>query len=188
MSYPAGSLNLELIQDALYDWVATVTEGVFQDDEEHILWRNQSQPLLARPCITLKIIDGPRPVGRNANEFSAASGNIMKLGVGIQQEMTLSVQVFGNVNIHRPMAHQLAIDLNSSLIRQSILDQLKIGGVSVQEVGKPRNLTALEETEYEERAGFELSLGLTQNMTDTASTIGTVNADIVGNSKTIVLP
>ena len=48
-------------------------------------------------------------------------------------------------------------------------------GVSVQEVGKPMNLTALEETDYEERAGFELGLGLVQNLTDDPGTIEKIN-------------
>jgi hypothetical protein len=188
MSYPAGTLDLVKVQDAIYDWIETVTQGVFQDDEEHISWRDQSQPLLARPMISLKIIDGPRPVGRNASQFSSMQGSNHVSGYGIQHEAVLSVQVFGNMRIHKPMAMQLALDLNSSLVRQNILDQLKLAGVAIQEVGKPRNLTALEETEYEERSGFEVTLGLAQNVSEVTSTIGTVNADVMGNPKQIVLP
>ena len=188
MSYPAGSLDLEPIEDALYAWIVTVTEGVFQDDDEHVQWRNQSQPLLARPVITLKWIDGPRPIARNANRFQSVSGGIMTSGTGVRQEATLSIQIFGNTEVQRPMAHQLAIDLNSSLMRQNILDQLKQAGIAVQVVGQPRNLTALEETQYEERYGFELTLGLSQNLTEETTTIGTVNAEILGHPKTIVLP
>jgi hypothetical protein len=198
MSYPAGTLNLVLIQDALYDWVRDITQGVFPEGEEHIQWMNQSRPLQARPCVTLKIIDGPRPIARSGNLFfnpiagQPLSKQTNPFTVGIQQEATLSVQVFGNTDVHRPLAMQLACDLNSSLIRQSVLDKLKSAGISVQEVGKPRNLTALEESEYEERAGFELLLGLAQNMKDQPGIIETVNASIETESgtqtKTIVLP
>lgn len=196
MSYPAGTLNLVLIQDAIYDWIEGITQGVFPEGEEgeHIQWMDQSAPLQARPLVTLKIIDGPRPIGRSANLFfnPDESTKLNPFSVGMQMEMTLSVQVFGNTNIHRPMAMQLSMDLNSSLMRQSVLDKLKAAGISVQEVGRPRNLTALEETAYEERSGFELTLGLAQNLIDQPGVIETVNLEIEtpsGNrTKSIVLP
>lgn len=108
-------------------------------------------------------------------------------------EMTVSIQVFGTTKLNKkPMALQLALDLNSSLLRQSILDNLKASGVSVQVVGQPRNLTALEESEYEERAGFDLTLGLAQNMNDEPGTIETVNlevnTDVQDRTKDITLP
>jgi len=173
MSYPAGTLNLVLIQDAIYDWIEGITQGVFPEGEEgeHIQWMDQSAPLQARPLVTLKIIDGPRPIGRSANLFfnPDESTKLNPFSVGMQMEMTLSVQVFGNTNIHRPMAMQLSMDLNSSLMRQSV-----------------------EETAYEERSGFELTLGLAQNLSDQPGVIETVNLEIEtpsGNrTKSIVLP
>jgi len=192
--YPAGTLNLERIQDALYDWVRDISLGVI-DGEDQILWRNQSQPLPARPCVTLKIIDGPRPIARQGNLFFNPDTHTKRnaFSVGMQMEMTVSIQVFGTTKLNKkPMALQLALDLNSSLLRQSILDNLKASGVSVQVVGQPRNLTALEESEYEERAGFDLTLGLAQNMNDEPGTIETVNlevnTDVQDRTKDITLP
>jgi hypothetical protein len=189
-NYPAGTLNLVTVENALYDWVRDITKGLFPDGEEHIVWRNESEPLQARPCVTLKMIDGPRPVGRQGNLFFNAK--TAPFSIGMQMEATLSVQVFGSSINKVPSARQITLDLNSSLLRQSVLDKLKFAGISIQEVGKPRNLTALEETEYEERGGFELTLGLAQNMTDEPGTIETVNLEIEtpdgDRSKSITLP
>lgn len=80
--------------------------------------------------------------------------------------MTVSIQVFGSTKVLRPMAYQLALDLNSSLSLQTVLDHLRTGGVSVYQQGDPQNLTALEETEYEERAGFDVLFGVAQNIVD----------------------
>lgn len=186
--YPAGTLDLVQIQDAIYDWINSVTQGVIEEPIQ-IAWRNQSEPMPPRPCVTLKFTYGPAPIARDASVRRTAKGELI---VGMQQEATLSIQVFGNSQVHRPMAYQLAVDLNSSLMRQSIKDDLKRGGVSIQELGKPQNMTALEESEYEERAGFELSLGMVQNILDDPGTIKTVNlsqtADGTKKIKTIILP
>lgn len=171
--YPAGSLDLAKIQAAIYNWIYNVSQGVLSDGGE-IIWRNQSEPLPPRPCVTLKLIDGPKPIARNASTFLNPDGS---QNVAVQQEATLSIQIFGNTRVHRPMAYQLAVDLNSSLMRQTILDGLKQAGIGIQQVGAPRNLTALEETEYEERAGFEIVMGLVQNIFDEPSTIETINLE-----------
>ncbi len=194
MNLPAGTFNLEKTKDALYQWVKEVTTGIITENQ--IIWRNQGEPLPARPCVTLKIIDGPSPIARNGNLFRGGKND--PFTVGIQMDMVLSVQVFGNTKKGQSTALQLSIDLNSSLIRQSILDKLRKFDIGVQEVGKVRNLSAIEENDYEERAGFEITLGLVQNITDQPGIIKTVNAEIkalnpdgtvnVDEIKNLVLP
>lgn len=179
MSYPSGTLDLEKIKDALYDWIRTETNGV--TPEVQILWRNQSEPLPPRPCVTLRIMDGPRPVGRDPSVVAQANGTF---NAGMQHEMIVSVQVYGNTKIiKRPMAYQLAVDLNSSLLKQSVRIPLSGAGIGIQDLGAPANLTELEESEYEERAGFSMQLGVAQNVTDDPGTIETVNVQqIVGTT------
>lgn len=190
MSYPAGTLDLDKIKDAIYDWVKEATQGVLEEDNQ-IIWRNQSEPLPARPCVTLKFISGPSPTDRDPSLFIGAVGQ--PIVAGMQQEAVLSVQVFGNPQMPRPSAYQLAIDLNSSLMLPAVRLALKAGGVSIQGLGKPQNLTALEETKYEERAGFEVEMGMVQNISDkVTTTIGTVNldktVDDVETDQTVILP
>jgi hypothetical protein len=183
---PAGALDLEKIQNALYDWVWSVAEGVMgKDPELRITWRNQGEPIPPRPFVSLKFIDGPRPIGRSPNFYSLKTVNDKTVNYGMQHEATLSVQVFGNTRTSKPLANQLAVDLNSSLMRQTILDALKVGGVAIQGLGSVKNLSALEESDYEERAGFELALGLVQNVQDTPVTIGTVNVGGTASGKPV---
>lgn len=164
MNTPIGSLSIANLQKTLYSWVRKQTEGIIESS--HIVWRNQSEPLPPRPCVTMKFIDGPRRFGYqdNAQFIGGSTGSQFKIGG--QRSMTLSVQIFGNSKIHRPMALQLAIDLNSSLSLLTVLDQLSSGGIAVLEQGDVLNITALEETEYEERAQFEVTLSVAQNIVD----------------------
>lgn len=120
----------------------------------------------------MKFTYGPAPIARDGNIVPASNT------VGVQQEATLSVQVFGNTQTHKSsIAMQIAIDLNSSLLRREVRSALSRGGISIYGVGKPTNMTALEESRYEERAGFELSLGMVQNVTDNPGVIKIVNLE-----------
>jgi hypothetical protein len=171
--YPSGTLNLATVEDAIYDWIYGVVQGVVEDASQ-VIWRNQSRPLPARPCVTMKWISGPSPIGRSANVINNPGQALT--GFGIQMVATLSVQTYGNTKVLRKqIAHQMAVDINSSLMRPSVLQALKDGGVAIQGVGHPQNLTALEETEYEERFGFEIEMGLVQNVLDNTGSIETIN-------------
>lgn len=178
MSYPLGKLDLVKVQDALYDWIKNEMTGVIPD--EQIIWRNQSEPLPPRPCVTLRIMDGPRPVGRDGSVTAQLDGTF---NVGVQEEMTVSIQIYGNSQVHRPLAYQAAVDLNSSLLKTQVRGPLSVAGIGIQEVGQPVNLTELEESEFEERAGFSIQLGLAQNVVDDPGVIETANV-----TKTISAP
>jgi hypothetical protein len=171
MKYPIGTLDLVQIQNAIYDWINDTTQGVLEEPLQ-IIWRQQGEPVPPRPFVGLKLISGPSPTDREPNVFINADGSS---GYGMQMEAVLSVQVYGNIKVHRPLAYQLAVDLNSSLFGSEARRKLKAAGVSIQGLGKPQNLTALEESQYEERAGFELELGMVQNIVDQPGTIETVN-------------
>ena len=184
MSYPAGSLVLSDVKLGIYNWVANSLAGVVKPGA--IIWRNQSQPLPPRPCVTMKIISGPSPTDRNPSSFSDPTSNAYTLGM--QMEMMVSVQVFGSTKVPNSSAHQITLDLNSSLFKQSILDNLKSAGVSIQSKGQVQNLTALEETEYEERFGFEISMGLVQNIVDEPGIIENVNVDVTVTNVSVTTP
>lgn len=186
--HAAGTLDLVQIQDALYDWVYSVTRGILE--EHQIVWRDQSEQIPARPFVSLKLISGPSPTDRDGSIF--LNGKAQPINVGMQMEAALSVQVFGNTQIHRSVAHQLAMDLNTSLLRPSIRDALKAKGIAIQGLGKPQNLSALEESKFEERAGFDVELGLVQNILDQPGNIERINitqtVDGDTTDKTVVLP
>lgn len=166
-----GQLDLVQIQDAIYDWVNSVMKVDLEGLQ--IVWRDQSEAIPPRPFVSLKLIYGPAPTDRDGSIYPGGKGE--PDNIGMQMEATLSVQVFGNTQIHRPVAYQLAVDLNSSLLRPSVRTALKRGGVSIQGLGKPQNLSALEESKFEERAGFDIELGMVQNVLDQPGEIEEVN-------------
>jgi hypothetical protein len=192
MGYPYGTLSLAAIKDAIYTWVNNVTQGVLEDPNVQVIWRNQSEPLPARPCVTLKLISGPSPTDRDPSVFIGGAGQ--PITSGMQMEAVLSVQVFGNANLPNcPSALQMANDINTSLFSYAQRAQLNEGGIAIQGLGKVSNLTALEETQYEERAGFEVELGLVQNIVDhQTGIVQTVNiektVDETESEQTVTLP
>lgn len=176
-----GTLKLAQIQDAIYHFIKKELAGAI--DDSSIIWRNQSQPLPPRPCVTMKITDGPRPVGGLVDNLYDASGD--RFTNGQQMEMTVSIQVFGNTQVHRPMAYQLTLDLHSALSKESVRQDLRKAGIAVHGRGEPKNITALEETEYEERAQFDVLLGVAQNVVDDPGTIETVTGSGTVNTKSV---
>jgi hypothetical protein len=165
-----GKLIIAAVKKALYDWVRTQCAGDIPQNQ--ILWRDQSEPLPPRPCVTLRITSGPQRVGYQDNIQPQADG---RLNMGGQRTMIVSVQVFGNLKVHRPMAYQLAADLNASLSKQTVLMELRRSGVAIQNQGEVTNLTDLEESEFEERAEFSMQLGVAENVLDDPGTIENVN-------------
>lgn len=165
-------LDLVKVQDAIYTWIKKETEGVIP--AEQILWRDGSEPLPPRPCVTMKITGAPKRVGLQDNLVYQQGS---RFNIGGQREMTVSIQIFGNLEMHKPLAMQVALDLNSSLSKLTTLDGLRASRIAVQKQGEPTNLTALEETEYEERWGFDVQFGVAQNIVDDPGIIESVNAD-----------
>lgn len=156
-----SKLLLVSVQSALYDWVQRELEG--QVPPEHIIWRQHSEALPARPCVAMKITSGPKRVGFTDN-VSYDVGN--RFDIGGQREMVLSVQVFGSTRVAAPMAYQIGIDLSSSLDKLTVLDRLRSFGIAIQGKGGVENLSALEETEFEERSQFDVDLGVAENIVD----------------------
>ena len=158
-----GSLLIANVKRALYTWCKKETEGLISSD--HIAWRDQSEPLPPRPCVTLKITSGPTRTGYQDNAQFVGGSTGSQFKIGGQRHMMISIQVFGNSQIE-PKALQLATDLNASLSKMTTLDYLRGLGVSVWKQGDPQNITGLEETEYEERAQFDVQIGLAENLVD----------------------
>lgn len=184
MNFP-GTFQLDAFQDAVYSWVKTTMEGKINGDR--IIWRDQSAPLPRRPCVTLKITDGPRDVARSGNSVFHESGLST---VGVQSVVTVSVQIFGNSKAAPKVnAGQCAYDLNASLMLQSQLLPLRKSGIAVQDRGDVLNITALEETEFEERYQFDVQFGVARNVIDDVGTIENVNAtgDVGGHAVPIAV-
>lgn len=141
---------------ALYNWV----KNELNDDVPpgQIIWREQSEPLPKRPCVAMKIIDGPRRTGWDHEDFVPESNGDFKISG--QREMTLSVQVFG------ADAHQLASDLNRSLSKETVCAELRKAGIAVFQWGDVQDISAIFETRFEHRFSFDVLLGVKDEVID----------------------
>lgn len=177
-SYPRGSLNLKTIKQGIFDWIEAQMSGVIPASQ--ILWRDQSEPLPQRPCITMKIISGPSQIGYSDGQVFTGTlddmGNPVTttVNVGGHRSMVVSIQIFGSSRVKNISALQVATDLNSTLRLITVLESLRASGIAVWIHGSPTNITALEETEYEERAQFDVTFGLVQNVTDDPGVITSI--------------
>lgn len=174
--YPIGTISFDLVKKAIYNWVSKQVKGL-KDPEVAVIWRNQSEPLPQRPCVAMKIVSGPTRTGYGDNLMAIPNDDLNRFVIGGQRTMIVSVQIFGSTKVHRPLALQLALDLNSSLSKLTVLEDLRAGGLAVQRQGDPVNITELEESEYEERAQFDVLFGLAQNVLDDPGIITEVHGD-----------
>ena len=163
-------LDLAEIRLGLYNWVKDELKGRIPSGQ--IIWRLQSRPLPARPCVTLRLIQGPNRLGTSDNYCPKGDGSD-DFVVGGHRSMILSVQVFGDLKIMDPVAFQLASDLNASLSKVTVTDVLRTYGIAVSDPGDVSDISALEETEYEDRAQFDVSLIVAENVEDRPGVIET---------------
>lgn len=179
-AYPAGTLNIATVKQTIYNWIEARVDGLLSG--VCIVWRQQSEPLPKRPCITMKIISGPTRVGYSDGALYVGGQSGTAWNYCGHRELVVSIQVFGSSKVRMPNAYQLAIDLNSSLSVPSALQLLRSGGIAMLKQGDIQNLTALEETEWEERMQFDMTLGLVQNIIDDPGSIEHIGpiTDIIG--------
>lgn len=170
-----SELDWPKVKENLFNWVrGEIDLGNISVPEEQVIFREQSAPLPPRPCVTLKIISGPRRLGSTDNiKFRQGTDDIWD--VGGQRAITLSVQVFGNNLQHGDNAQAIANALNVSLHKMTVTDQLRAGildgatrkgSIAVWEVGDISDISALEETEFEDRAQFDVILGVVDSVED----------------------
>lgn len=191
MNFP-DSFQLEAFQDAVYSWVKNAMEGKIPADR--IIWRDQTAPLPRRPCVTLKVTDGPRDMARSGSRVAQTvlSGSTKvptgRFIVGMQSEMTVSVQIYGTTDpADKPKvgAAQCSHDLNASLLLNQHRIPLRRAGVSVIDRGDVTNITALEETAFEDRYQFDVRFGVARNVIDDVGVIENVNGQGTAGTKTV---
>ena len=182
-------LSLYHVKKNLYGWIQSqIQEGLIDIPSSQVVWREQSEPLPARPCVTLKIISGPRRVGFD-DHVSLVDDPSGTFNLGGQRELTLSVQVFGT-KAQPGLADEIANLLNASLSKMTVTDRLRAGileggvrkgVVAVFSRGDVSDFSALEETEFEERSQFDVILGVAENIEDQAGIIETAVVNVTKN-------
>ena len=91
-----------------------------------------------------------------------------------QRTMSVSIQVYGNTQVTSgEAAYQLVADLSASLTKPSVLQILSSQGIAVYHIGDVSDISAVEESEYEERAQFDIRIGVAENVEDQLGCIET---------------
>lgn len=155
------------IEDALYSWVSVSTGAT-------TVFLEQGAPRPATPYMTVKVVS-LTPTGLDSlvsvsdplgppNEATATYRG--------DREVSVSVQGIG------PGAMDLCLTAANSLNKQSFVDSLAASGLFRRGlIPAVTDITALLETDYEERAQFDAIFALCDEYTDSVSLIETVEVD-----------
>jgi hypothetical protein len=80
-------------------------------------------------------------------------------------------------------AQQLAITLNNSLGKPSVVATLRAAGIAVSDEGDIQNLTAFLDTQFEARFAFDVSLLVVASANDTLGSIRTTEISSFGDTE-----
>lgn len=171
-------LSIANIRNTLFNWADITSGGLVPS--ENIFFREQSAPAPARPSIGIKILSGPSRTSSFDDVIPRcdSSGNPIpgEFLVSGQRTMLISINTYGdNRDFLKPVAFDSIINLHSSLVAPNALDILRMGGISVQKIEDIRNLSEIEESEFEDRYNFDFMIGVAQNLKQKISTIETVS-------------
>lgn len=164
-------MNLSAIQAALFGWASSNAPGAT------VVWADQAAPRPARPYVTLKVRGPFRDLGADEIRHTGTEGAFEIVG---HRRLTLSVQVLGANNA---AAQQLAITLNNSLGKPSVLATLRAAGIAVSDEGDIQNLTAFLDTQFEARFAFDVSLLVVASANDTLGSIRSVEISAFGDTE-----
>jgi hypothetical protein len=172
-------MNLQAIQDGIYDWIFSVTSNVsyVSVGAEQIVWREQAAALPPRPAIGLKLLTGPMRVGSFDDVLNA--GDDTNCVVGGQRTISVSIQLYGDQSSTFSL-NQLAADLSASLTKATILETLYSKGIAIFDIGDISDISAVEESEFEKRLNFDIVIGVAENVEDQPGFIETVGT--IGSS------
>jgi len=174
----ASPIAWTTIEDALYDWLAAAT-GLTT------IWAEQDSPQPAYPYAVLEITSGPTKVGGQDEQRQTYDGG-QSLGqeIGIEvcglREITLSVQVFAKEADALPTNHprDMLSRAQSSLGLPSVLQALKVAGLSVIEEMPVQDMSEAIEDTWITRAAMDVRLGLAASVTERTGYISTVEVDL----------
>lgn len=167
------ALDRTAIENALRDAIATAA-GAYDDpatfDEAKIVHANQNAPQPREPFAVINcwVASGRR--GRDEERLDDdAPGIIQHAG---NRRLTVSLNIYG------PGALELADRIAERLMTQAIAEgNLDPAGLAILRTSDPRNLTALLETRYQERAQLDLTVGCVSNWTEDVGYITSVGIE-----------
>jgi hypothetical protein len=142
--------------------------------EAQVVWAEQASVRLATPFITLRLGDLARVGGldevRQAYDENAAAGQEVSLTVVGRRELTLSIQCFGEA-CDSPRA--ILSRVQTALSLETVMAAFEEVGISCFDEGTIRNVTLLQETDFEQRALLETRFYVAEEVSETTTYIET---------------
>lgn len=164
-------MNIGTIRTALFQWASANSGG------NPVVWADQAAPRPARPFVTLRL-NGPfRDLGADELRHTGVEGEFEICG---HRRLVLSVQVVGTADQAASLA--LAVALNLSLSKPSVLSALSAAGLAVSDAGDVRNLTAYLDTQFEARFAFDTTLMAVASTSDSLGSIRSVEITSFGKT------
>lgn len=151
-------IDFEGIRNAIHSCIERAT-GLLT------VWQTQNAPQPESPFVTLAFLTGPLPVSdtpevRDDTDLTRPAGEEIRLRVAVQCSFVLSCQVFvKGIDGANPNCDAMSYCTKAllALSLPSYIDILNAVNVSVAQTTGPRNLNALVGSEYESRAGFDVT-------------------------------
>ncbi|HXK36155.1 MAG TPA: hypothetical protein VJ553_01065 [Candidatus Paceibacterota bacterium] len=153
------------IKSALWDWIETAVVGT--DAAGRTIFDSQGKPRPERPYADISI-DSIASIGPDERRPIDDDGDRRITGTRIARVM---VQTYGTD------ALQLAETIRSSLMLKAVLSALRIAGLVFLATENVQDITALLDTDYEERAAVEVRFAFVSDQTENVGWIETVEGE-----------
>ena len=162
--------SITSLQDAIYDWLAPIVSP------RQIIWRNQKAPQPTSAYYALDI-----------TSLAIAEGNGMEIQVsGSQRTLVQRRHAVLNLQSFGAQATESLFDLKSFMYLESSREALTAANLAVLNDEDVLELSALIDTDFQERASMDLLLGYTRSDLDGSNWIEIVEVTDTFGDTTII--
>jgi len=170
-------IDFESIRNAIHACVERAS-GV------QVVWQTQNAPAPESPYMTLAFLTGPLPVSdtpecREETDLTRPAGEEVQLKTTVACSFVLSCQAFvKGVDGANPNCDAMSLCTKAmlALALPSYTEVLHGANIAVVQTTGPRNLNALVGSEYESRAGFDVTFSSMMVLSEYAGYIEKVHA------------
>lgn len=165
------------LKQIIYTWFVKAS-GL---DPIAVIFANQRGDQPDPPYGTINILSGPKILGDDEERQPDVGDTSSDVNICGQRRMLFSLNIFSNLDpqrpggINKPGALQRMSDVLSSLELPSVFQSLNGQGVTINDRGEVQNLTALLETDWQERSQLDVTFGYASNIGDQPGSIDTVD-------------
>lgn len=171
------------IYQALFDWLK-------DESGMTVIKADQKDPRPPRPYVSIKFLLGSMRVGSSMDqqtldkvtipgEGSDPDTFVYKVASEGMRKAIASINVFGD-NALETLSH-----IRDSLDRADVIETFEVNEIGIIEDGQINDLTALQETKYEERAQMDLTISFVAGSEVDVGTIDQIEVEGHINGRTV---